>query len=70
MSADIVHKSDVGGVMLNLGNADAVRNAAATILKRAKELLPDARIAGVIVQPMTIPTVSRPLIRSVTSPTA
>ena len=33
MSRDIVHKSDVGGVMLNLTNADAVRKATAEILR-------------------------------------
>jgi len=36
MSRDIVHKSDVGGVVLNLASADAVRAATADILARAK----------------------------------
>jgi acetyltransferase len=52
MSRDIIHKSDVGGVVLNLTNADAVRTAAADILARAKALRPEARISGVIVQAM------------------
>jgi len=65
MSPDIVHKSDIGGVMLNLGNADAVRNAAATILKRAKDSLPNARIAGVIVQPMIVRPKARELIAGI-----
>ena len=43
MSRDIVHKSDVGGVVLNLTNADAVRMAADDILARAKALRPEAR---------------------------
>ena len=59
MSPDIVHKSDIGGVMLNLGNAAAVRDAAAAVLRRAKDSRPDARIAGVMVQPM----ISRPKAR-------
>ena len=40
MSRDIVHKSDVGGVVLNLTSADAVRAATADILARAKALRP------------------------------
>src|SRR3954471_1825440 len=48
-SRDIVHKSDVGGVVLNLTTAEAVRNAANEIMARAKAVRPDARIAGVIV---------------------
>ncbi len=50
MSRDIVHKSDVGGVVLNLTSADAVRAATADILARAKVLRPEARISGVMVQ--------------------
>src|SRR6202165_5287085 len=46
MSRDIVHKSDVGGVVLNLTSADAVRAATADILARAKGLRPGARISG------------------------
>ena len=54
MSRDIVHKSDVGGVVLNLTNADAVREATAGILARARKLRPEARISGVIVQAMVV----------------
>jgi acetyltransferase len=52
LSADIVHKSDVGGVALDLAGVEAVRAAAAAILERAARRRPDARIAGVTVQPM------------------
>ena len=62
MSRDIVHKSDVGGVVLNLTNADAVRTAAADILARAKALRPEARISGVIVQAMVVRQKARELI--------
>jgi acetyltransferase len=55
-SRDIVHKSDVGGVVLNLKDADAVRKAANDILARVRSRRPDAKISGVIVQPM----ISRP----------
>ena len=54
MSRDIVHKSDVGGVVLNLTSPDAVRKATADILARARSLRPDARISGVMVQAMVV----------------
>ena len=62
MSRDIIHKSDVGGVVLNLTSSDAVRAATADILERAKELRPEARIAGVIVQAMVLRPKARELI--------
>jgi acetyltransferase len=62
MSRDIVHKSDVGGVVLNLTTPGAVRAAAADILARAKRLRPEARIDGVIVQAMIVKAKARELI--------
>jgi acetyltransferase len=62
MSRDIVHKSDVGGVVLNLTSADAVRSATADILARATALRPEARISGVIVQAMVVRPKARELI--------
>jgi acetyltransferase len=62
MSRDIVHKSDVGGVVLNLTSPDAVRAATADILARAKALRPEARISGVIVQAMVVRAKARELI--------
>jgi len=62
MSRDIVHKSDVGGVVLNLTNVEAVRAATADILARAKALRPEARIAGVTVQAMVVRQKARELI--------
>jgi acetyltransferase len=62
MSRDIVHKSDVGGVVLNLTSPDAVRAATADIIARAKALRPEARIAGVIVQAMVVRPKARELI--------
>jgi acetyltransferase len=62
MSRDIVHKSDVSGVVLNLTSPDAVRTAAAGILARAKALRPEARISGVIVQAMVVRAKARELI--------
>lgn len=62
LSPDIVHKSDIGGVHLDLISAQAVREAAADILERAARLKPDARITGVTVQPMVRRSKARELI--------
>lgn len=48
----IVHKSDVGGVALDLATAPAIGTAYDAIMARARERRPDARIIGVVVQPM------------------
>lgn len=52
-SPDIGNKSDVGGVRLNVANALAVRNAYNDILAVVGERLPEARIEGISVQPMS-----------------
>jgi acetyltransferase len=62
LSRDIVHKSDVGGVVLNLTTPEAVRTAATDILARARRLRPEARISGVIVQAMVVKAKARELI--------
>jgi acetyltransferase len=62
MSRDIVHKSDVGGVVLNLTTPEAVRGATTGIIARAKARRPDARISGVIVQAMVLRQKARELI--------
>src|SRR5690606_9225653 len=62
LSPDIVHKSDVDGVRLNLSSEAAVREAAASILARARELRPQARIEGVTVHPMVARSKARELI--------
>jgi acetyltransferase len=51
-SADITHKSDVGGVRLNLQNADMVSAAFDEMMRNVRALRPEARIEGVVVQPM------------------
>ena len=52
LSPDILHKSDVGGVALDLRAPAAVRDAAAAMLERASAAVPEARIEGFTVQPM------------------
>jgi acetyltransferase len=61
-SPDIVHKSEVGGVRLNLASERAVHAAATEILDRARAERPDARISGVTVFPMTVRPKARELI--------
>ncbi|MDM0073298.1 bifunctional acetate--CoA ligase family protein/GNAT family N-acetyltransferase [Variovorax sp. J2P1-59] len=52
LSPDISHKSDVGGVALGLDDRDAVAQAADAMLRRVRELRPDAHLAGFTVQSM------------------
>lgn len=52
LSHDISHKSDVGGVRLNLHSAAEVQQAAEAMLQRVAELRPGARVEGFTVQPM------------------
>src|SRR6516162_1015526 len=54
LSPDIVHKSEVGGVRLNLTSERAVRDAVVDILARARAVKPDARITGVTIHPMVL----------------
>ena len=61
-STDIAHKSDVDGVRLNLTGEIAVRDAATAILARAHARRPDARIDGVLVQPMVVRPKARELV--------
>ncbi len=51
-SPDITHKSDVGGVALDLRNTDAVREAFGRVTRAAKTARPDAKVVGVHLQPM------------------
>ena len=52
LSPQITHKTDVGGVVLNLANEDQVRRAYDQIVSAAQRARPDARIEGVTVQRM------------------
>ncbi len=52
VSPDVIHKFDVGGVILNLKSAKDVQDAFDKILTNVKKHKPDARIVGVLVQEM------------------
>ena len=51
-SPDIVHKTEVGGVALDLGDRAAVERAAEAMLATLAQKAPDARIEGFLVSPM------------------
>jgi len=51
-SPDITHKSDVGGVALDLTGTDAVKSAADAMLARVAKAAPEARLEGFVVQEM------------------
>lgn len=55
VSPDIIHKFDVGGVKLNLTNAQEVSEAYQSILSNIRAALPRARITGIIVEEMAPP---------------
>jgi len=52
LSPDITHKTDIGGVALDLGDAGAVRSAYAAMMETVSRKAPGARLAGVTVQRM------------------
>jgi acyl-CoA synthetase (NDP forming) len=57
VSPDILHKSDVGGVKLNLGSAAAVEEAARFMQAQVASHLPSARLEGFLISEMVGPGV-------------
>lgn len=57
VSPEVVHKSDSGGVKLNLGSASQVGKAYSEIMAAVKQKQPNAKILGVAVQKMARPGV-------------
>jgi len=51
-SPDILHKTEIGGVLLNLNSAEEVAEGYDTLVQRAKAAKPNAKIDGVIVAEM------------------
>jgi len=52
IAGQVTHKSDVGGVQLGLQDAAAVKAAFEEMVRRVREVHPQAQIDGVLVQPM------------------
>jgi acyl-CoA synthetase (NDP forming) len=67
VSPDIIHKSDVGGVMVNLKNAKEVNNAYEQILNSVKKHDPEAQIVGILVQEMA-PASTEVIVGSISDP--
>ena len=65
-SPSIVHKSDVGGVRLNLRSLAAVRSTYQEILDEVKRVQPDAIINGIAIEPMIQKRNGRELVVGVT----
>lgn len=66
-SPDITHKSDVGGVLLNLNDAHEVRAAYHHIQETVQRNRPDAHLDGVSIEPMIVKPNGRELMVGVTT---
>ena len=51
-SADVLHKSDMGGVKLNLSSGDEVRDTFESMIASIQHLLPEAKLDGVYIESM------------------
>lgn len=49
VSPDILHKSEIGGVLLDVADAGAVRESFDVLIRRAERHAPEARIEGVLI---------------------
>lgn len=67
VSPDIVHKSDVGGVIVGIKNLRHVRTGYRQIVKNVKKHNPDAKIAGILVQEMA-PSGTEVIVGSIKDP--
>jgi acyl-CoA synthetase (NDP forming) len=52
VSPDVLHKFDVGGVILNVNSREDARNTYNKIIENVKKHKPDAKINGILVQEM------------------
>ncbi len=52
VSPSISHKTDLGGVQINIRNEDALRQAYRDMMANIRKRAPEAQIEGVLVQPM------------------
>lgn len=55
MSPDLLHKSDIGGVELNITDPEGVRRAYTSLMERTADNKPDALVEGILVQEMLQP---------------
>jgi len=52
VSPDVIHKSDVGGVIINIRDAEDVQSAYKQIMNNVKKHKPNAKMVGMLVQEM------------------
>jgi acetyltransferase len=52
LSPDILHKTDIGGVVLNINSKDEAAKSFTKIMNAARSYDPDAKIDGVLIEPM------------------
>lgn len=52
LSPDITHKTDIGGVVVDIDSEEALRKEFATMMENVKKKAPDAEITGITVQKM------------------
>ena len=67
VSPDIIHKFDVGGVILNIRSREDTRNAYMKILANIEKLKPNAKINGILVQEMA-PSSTEVIVGSIKDP--
>jgi acetyltransferase len=68
VSPDIIHKSDAGGVKVNLKDEAGIRSAYQTIMKNSQAYKPNADIRGIAVQEMA-PLGTEVIVGSINDPT-
>jgi len=66
-SPDVSHKTDAGGVVLNLANAHQVRAAYQHIIDNVQHNLPNAKMDGISIEPMIVKPNGRELMVGVTN---
>ncbi|NWG11091.1 acetate--CoA ligase family protein [Candidatus Bathyarchaeota archaeon] len=67
VSPDIIHKSDVGGVMVGLKTAKDVRSAYKQIMQNVKKHMAKAKIVGMLVQEMA-PSATEVIVGAIKDP--
>jgi acyl-CoA synthetase (NDP forming) len=68
VSPQVLHKSDTGGVLVNIGDAEGIREGYNRILTNVKAHVPNAEITGILVQEMA-PNGTEVIIGSTRDPT-
>jgi acyl-CoA synthetase (NDP forming) len=68
VSPQVLHKSDAGGVLINIENEAGIRGGYNKILENVKAHVPDAKITGILVQEMA-PNGTEVIVGSTNDPT-